>query len=73
MRPNDEGSCYSQIWTDLSVCDRPRSAWPASAITSLRAAVALTAAAVSAIFAANGQVQQISSITNDAATLPAPV
>eukprot|EP00966_Prymnesium_polylepis_P000636 14458-Prymnesium_polylepis.1 len=40
---------------------------------SQRPAVALTAAAVSAIFAANGQVQQISSITNDAANLPAPV
>ena len=71
MRLNNEGSCYSQIWTALSGLDRYRSAWPASAITSHRQPVGLSAGGVSAVFAADGQAQQISSIANDAATLRA--
>ena len=71
VRPNDEGSCYSQIWTALSGHDRQRSAWPAPAITSHRQPVRLSAGAVSAAFDANGQPQQIWSIADDAATLPA--
>ena len=73
MRANNHGSCYSHIRTALTARDQYLPVWQASVFTSLREAVGLTAAAVSAVFAADRQLQQISSIANDAAALPAPV